>query len=223
MAVLAAIACSTIPTTRNLICPSSIYLPSSARASHCTTRAVDPTSQCTSQSTSKRVLFFIFPNLIHRNLSLLSRSAHFQLHSLLLREIVFLSASFVSSLCITQTFYYATAMLLSPLSPFFLLLHAATSLLPSSLPLRILSVLLSLFGTLTMLLRHSTYLWLSQCIIDHPFLSILYHSSLFLLHHSVIAFSGSFSPSSTPIKSSKRSQSAACRACTAGRAVSASS
>ena len=171
----------------------------------------------------KECYFFIFPNLIHRNLSLLSRSAHFQLHSLLLREIVFLSASFVSSLCITQTFYYATAMLLSPLSPFFLLLHAATSLLPSSLPLRILSVLLSLFGTLTMFLRHSTYLWLSQRIIDHPFLSILYHSSLFLLHHSVIAFSGSFSPSSTPIKSSKRSQSAACRACTAGRAVSASS
>lgn len=67
-------------------------------------------------------------------------------------------------------------MLLSPLSPFFLVLHAFSSLIPHSTTLRILSVLLSLFGTLTLLLRHSTYLWISQLIIDHPFLSILYPS-----------------------------------------------
>lgn len=221
MAVLAAIACFTTHTTRNLTYQSCICLPSDDHASHYTTHAVDQTSQCTSRSTSRRVLSPFYSNRLHRNLSVLSRSPHFQLHSLLLREIVFLFVSLFSSLCITQTFYYAVAMLLSPLSPFFLLLHAFSSLIPHSTSFRILSVLLSLFGTLTLLLRHSTYLWISQLIIDHPFLSILYPLSS-SLYHSVIASSGSFSPSSTPIRSSERSPNAACRACTAGRAVSAS-
>lgn len=92
--MLAATACFTTPTTRSLTYRSCICLPSGDRASHYTTLAVDPTSQCTSQSTSKRVLSLpLFFNLLHRNLSVLSRSPHFQLHSLLLREIVFLSVS----------------------------------------------------------------------------------------------------------------------------------
>ena len=65
-------------------------------------------------------------------------------------------------------------MLLSPLSPFFLLLHAAISLVPRSLVLRLAGAFLALFGTLTVLLRHSTYLWISHIIVDHPLLSILY-------------------------------------------------
>ena len=76
-------------------------------------------------------------------------------------------------LCTTQSFYYVTAMLLSPLSPLFLILRFTVSLFPRLHQIQVLCAILGLLTTLSLILRHSTYLWLMQTISDHPVFFIL--------------------------------------------------
>lgn len=96
-----------------------------------------------------------------------------QLLAFLLCEIVPVFATLSYSLCTTQSFYYVTAMLLSPLSPLFLILRFTVSLFPRLHQIQVLCAILGLLTTLSLILRHSTYLWLMQTISDHPVFFIL--------------------------------------------------